>query len=354
MIKFFRRIRQKLVTEGKLSKYLVYAFGEIILVVIGILIALSINNWNERNKNEIYVETLLSTIESNLIKEIKSTNARMHYYFQKDSLTNLVLTDALNKNDYINNPELGFLIYRSEGPIYLPESIKTLLDKEEELPSQHTPIINIAKDIEKRISSFDETYKHLNDVNIQENFEFLANHIPTYIKRDSVTTATKIDFYLKSESYKSKVSRNWSITNRLARQVAHLRLLSIKMLINIKSRKKSMSSSEIKELLESFDFLPFHEVSCQDNATSSERNREEPYLVINLSETTVNLHNAFIDNPDNYIFTREVAPFEIRHIPQTYRGIDGEYAQIVTQHDPNKSECMKKYVSRKNGYIIIE
>ena len=50
MIKFFRKIRQKLLSENKFSKYLIYAIGEIILVVIGILIALGINNWNENNK----------------------------------------------------------------------------------------------------------------------------------------------------------------------------------------------------------------------------------------------------------------------------------------------------------------
>ncbi|NER17556.1 DUF6090 family protein [Spongiivirga citrea] len=46
MIKFFRKIRQKLLSENKFSKYLIYAIGEIVLVVIGILIALQINNWN--------------------------------------------------------------------------------------------------------------------------------------------------------------------------------------------------------------------------------------------------------------------------------------------------------------------
>tara|TARA_R110002073_G_scaffold319700_1_gene494494 strand:- start:24256 stop:24981 length:726 start_codon:yes stop_codon:yes gene_type:complete len=46
MIKFFRKIRQKMLTENKFSKYMLYAIGEIILVVIGILIALQINNWN--------------------------------------------------------------------------------------------------------------------------------------------------------------------------------------------------------------------------------------------------------------------------------------------------------------------
>jgi mRNA-degrading endonuclease YafQ of YafQ-DinJ toxin-antitoxin module len=51
MIKFFRKIRQNLLSEGKTGKYFKYAIGEIILVVIGILIALQINNWNENRKN---------------------------------------------------------------------------------------------------------------------------------------------------------------------------------------------------------------------------------------------------------------------------------------------------------------
>lgn len=50
MLRFFRRIRQSLLQENKFSKYLLYALGEILLVVIGILIALQINNWNEEQK----------------------------------------------------------------------------------------------------------------------------------------------------------------------------------------------------------------------------------------------------------------------------------------------------------------
>src|SRR5210317_1943342 len=50
MIKFFRKIRQDLLSEGKTGKYFKYAIGETVLVVIGILIALQINNWNEQRK----------------------------------------------------------------------------------------------------------------------------------------------------------------------------------------------------------------------------------------------------------------------------------------------------------------
>src|SRR6056297_3604459 len=66
MIKFFRRIRQKLLAENKFSKYLLYAIGEIILVVIGILIALSINNWNEGIKIKAKEREILLHMKRNL------------------------------------------------------------------------------------------------------------------------------------------------------------------------------------------------------------------------------------------------------------------------------------------------
>lgn len=72
MIKFFRKIRQKTLTENKFGKYLTYAIGEIILVVIGILIALSINNWNERRKDVKREIKMLYDIQNDVNKNIKN------------------------------------------------------------------------------------------------------------------------------------------------------------------------------------------------------------------------------------------------------------------------------------------
>lgn len=69
VIKFFRKIRQNLLNEGKTSKYFRYAFGEIVLVVIGILIALQINNWNqgriEQNKEQTYLTNIKRDLKTN-------------------------------------------------------------------------------------------------------------------------------------------------------------------------------------------------------------------------------------------------------------------------------------------------
>lgn len=70
MINFFRRIRQQLLSQNKLSGYLLYALGEIVLVVIGILIALQINTWNENRKNDTleadYYCRLLEDVEQDI------------------------------------------------------------------------------------------------------------------------------------------------------------------------------------------------------------------------------------------------------------------------------------------------
>jgi Family of unknown function (DUF6090) len=68
MIKFFRKFRENLVMENKTGKYLKYALGEIALVVIGILIALSINNWNDNRKNRISERELLDNIHRDFVQ----------------------------------------------------------------------------------------------------------------------------------------------------------------------------------------------------------------------------------------------------------------------------------------------
>jgi hypothetical protein len=76
MIKFFRRIRQQLLKENKFSKYLLYAVGEIVLVVIGILIALQINTWNEERVKKIVLK-----------EHLKNMAGAMNHVNEGDNLT---------------------------------------------------------------------------------------------------------------------------------------------------------------------------------------------------------------------------------------------------------------------------
>ena len=70
MINFLRRIRHKMMTEDKINYYVIYAIGEVVLVVIGILIALQIDNWNDRAKERAVEIKILQEIKNNLENDL--------------------------------------------------------------------------------------------------------------------------------------------------------------------------------------------------------------------------------------------------------------------------------------------
>jgi len=111
MIKFFRHIRRSLINQNKMGKYFKYAFGEILLVVIGILIALSINNWNEHRKERIEEHKILQNIlfdfekASKELKELIEIREQQVIAFKK--IYNFIETGTIN----ISESELEKLLW---------------------------------------------------------------------------------------------------------------------------------------------------------------------------------------------------------------------------------------------------
>ncbi len=112
MIKFFRKIRQRLLAEDKFSKYILYALGEILLVMIGILLALQINNWNQNRLNDIEEQRILiaiseelklskflfirgSTVQENKIQAAKNLLKEMQ--IQNEKLDNEMLNEDIDR-----------------------------------------------------------------------------------------------------------------------------------------------------------------------------------------------------------------------------------------------------------------
>ncbi len=96
MVKLFRKVRKNLLSENKLSKYLVYAIGEIVLVVIGILIALQLNLWNEQRKSN----TILTNNLRGVLAELKTDADRIGRLleFYKESNDNRIA--FINQTNY--------------------------------------------------------------------------------------------------------------------------------------------------------------------------------------------------------------------------------------------------------------
>lgn len=102
-MKFFRRVRHKLILDHKKIQYLKYALGEIILVVIGILIALQINNWNQTKKDKISLIEYLIKIKSHTKKDLEQLEELAKGRKQIADLCKKARNSILNKteNDHL-------------------------------------------------------------------------------------------------------------------------------------------------------------------------------------------------------------------------------------------------------------
>jgi len=113
MIKFFRKVRQRMLTENKFSKYLIYALGEIILVVIGILIAVAINN-GQQNKNLLKKE---QTYLKGLQEEFKTSKLKLNELLEVNKQNYLgaktIMENISNPNISLNEKQFSELLFRS-------------------------------------------------------------------------------------------------------------------------------------------------------------------------------------------------------------------------------------------------
>ncbi len=100
MIKFFRNIRQSLLMENKTSKYFKYAIGEIVLVVIGILIALQINNWNESRKEKQKEINVAKEIYTELNENIEFVKNQLKLWERRNTnikkVSDFIIADSIS------------------------------------------------------------------------------------------------------------------------------------------------------------------------------------------------------------------------------------------------------------------
>ena len=199
MIKFFRHIRQSLIMKNQTGNYLKYAIGEILLVVIGILIALQINTWNtarlDHNKEKEYLINILEDIKTQqqLVKDQVAHNILMRLKCEKairhlnsnninaDSI-NLYLTDITRKTFVVSDPTFQDL--KSSGNILLIQNgdlRKKILTFYQYL-DYSALVIQISN--EKTIAEF-------RDLLVKEN-------VVDMNYTDSLTVAGGIDFSLKT------------------------------------------------------------------------------------------------------------------------------------------------------------
>jgi len=121
MLKFFRKIRQKLLAENKFSKYLIYAIGEIVLVVIGILIALQINNWNQKRTQRLEEQSIVKNIHAEYLQNKEIIKRRIEETELCEAALRKLMNNIGKDEEYLKKQNVdSLLFYAFDPPIFRP------------------------------------------------------------------------------------------------------------------------------------------------------------------------------------------------------------------------------------------
>ncbi|WP_104734374.1 DUF6090 family protein [Hanstruepera ponticola] len=228
MIKFFRKIRQNLLSEGKTGKYLKYAIGEIILVVIGILIALQINNFNQKSQEKDQLEASLMLMQLNLKEDINE--------IEKQILYNQSVLEAVDYTFQIisKQTESKNISYQKIGDIAREKayySVSTALKSMES--GGHFKWIqdNKLKELIYKYYSFSERFSKIIEINNQfareeiEGFAYRSwdlnnfmtgvnpygkDRIPRINNRNVILESVEFENILLGRQLKTKAEINWA------------------------------------------------------------------------------------------------------------------------------------------------
>ncbi|WP_299123175.1 hypothetical protein [uncultured Winogradskyella sp.] len=131
MIKFFRRIRQNLLSEGKTGKYFKYAIGEIILVIIGILLALQINNWNIKRLENIRADNFIEQMKSQVEGNILNVNENLQKYQSHLKVTEDLISIIGTENTKDIDRKIDSLVSVNIYDYHLNLNMNTLIEGRE-------------------------------------------------------------------------------------------------------------------------------------------------------------------------------------------------------------------------------
>jgi hypothetical protein len=214
MIKLFRNIRKNLLNDGKTTKYFKYAIGEIILVVIGILIALQINTWNESRKKKKQLDTIYTTIEQNLKTDLKAIKVPIEFYERLDSTLTSILTtsypksflDSINENNYLACIPCKSNINMYENFVNQDNGVELLKKYEDDESIKGTAfseeIVQFYSTLGYRLSYFidfitNETYTNLKSY---EQFPWYSDYSLNKYSPEAVA------YFLNDQNYKNKAA----------------------------------------------------------------------------------------------------------------------------------------------------
>jgi hypothetical protein len=309
MIKFFRKIRQNLLNKNKVGKYLLYAFGEIILVIIGILIALNLNQRSEQKKAEAKIDAIFGEVMLELENFINKGEGLIYFYRRKDSLSSVILNTELTYVDYTDekNDALWEIPLRKPTLEIDSYAYKALMLHIDEIPERYTDKVRILNALYNsmyaNIDEYSEKIENMvyrNNEELVENFEWYTD--PNKKNKGAITyRLNDFKFKNKVKRYREQNFNHWHLINH-ARQLAIEVYKDIAELLqkDITSKAFILDNAILQNKIGTY-------ISYNEPNVSIELFMDNKFFAIRESNGNRKTHLLYLGKPNEFILYRRKA-----------------------------------------------
>jgi uncharacterized protein DUF6090 len=352
MIKFFRKIRHKLMEKGKTGIYFKYAFGEIVLVVIGILIALSLNNWNEKRTQAANFDKLIDALEDEIIENLEEANYEIDWAREVQMNASKILLNEVSRKEFLKERSLRSIIELNRLDINSDDA-SSLVKRQEDFPEDYKALIPHLKNYLKK----EERYYIQNadyGKQIAGYIDFLIKsqswYSGSYIQvLDSIALNQQVDFYLTNPIFKNYLASYLDGYIYALREMIGVRSACLVILAEIKRIRGDSRAKDIIALFKKYNVTPFPQQACDNfDVAISELNEASTYLPLFNASDEIK-HIKWRDELDNVSREIQLNPGELKINPATHRMKLNVLIEVISEE-----ECTMKYQAKRNGFLLIQ
>lgn len=344
MLRFFSKIRYRFATENKLGGYLRYAIGEILLVVIGILIALQVNNLNATRKNNIEFRNTVAALEQDLNTNIRLSRSIIYYAYQTDSIINLVLNKEVSREMYRKDQELRDVIkaFRFYTPVQ--DNLIAAINYENHIPHDYKPLVSYLKYLKAAFDRWEYIYQNSTQSVMNYN-TWLADNFYWFSQDDSLAIERNIDYLLGDPLYLNKVYlfRLGYLSGNVY-NIFTLRNLSAGILAKLKLLENKLQPGDLNEFFQELQLKPYKQVKDLSKVEITQKvNFRLNHLWFNGSDQTVTIY--WTDEKQTRYAWRVLRPGDFA----TSNARAWQLAEV--EHENGDTQFFQSVI---DGYLLIE
>jgi len=356
MIKFFRKIRQNLLMENKTGKYLKYAIGEILLVVIGILIAVQLNNYNEKKNSQNELDQLLIDLTEFMESQKIILNFEISNIKQKDSILNNLIQNRLKETFSLTPDQIRQVLFDpTQFPYHpIPEyqmdfsNIRNLINRKEDFPKTYWSMIYDLESLSVYSDAIIYLSSKLSELS-KNHLDFLLNNRPHYFESNPSSDKALLNYIINDPSFIIRISEIKEYQQEIIEAFERYMFNSAKLDATVNHQINEYNAQQIDSLWLEYDAIKFLTKNCKNNTEdklASFSNSRFRVLVFNAQEKKVQIQ---LYNEDNEV---------LKDMTYSKKGVFtfnlGKTESKVGLRYKIGEKCFSITNPVKNGYFIIK